>query len=153
MKLKFILIPALVSMVAIAGSRLTGAGMEWYRTIALPTCTPPGSMIGIIWTAIFALCAIALFRFESSMPRDADFRRIRILFVINGLLNIGWSFLFFTLHSITGALVEMHFLFLSIIALIWLLRRRSVAAAVLLIPYALWVAFATILTYVVQSLN
>ena len=153
MKPNYILIPALVISVAIAGSRLTGAGMDWYATIHLPAWTPPGAIIGAVWTTIFTLCAAAILKFWNSSPRDNRFRLTAGLFALNGLLNVGWSYLFFFRQSIGAALFEMHLLLLSILLLIVLLYPRVKLSAVLLVPYAAWVAFATFLTYNVWVLN
>ncbi len=77
----------------------------------------------------------------------------RLMEALNGLLNIGWSFLFFRLHRPDWALVEGVALWLSIAALILVCRRASRAAALLLIPYLAWVAFALVLNLAVIRLN
>lgn len=153
MKSNYIFIPASVVCVAIVGSRLTDAGMEWYSTIALPSWTPAGAVIGTVWTVIFVLCTVSLLVFWNTAPRDRRFTSIALLFAINGLLNVGWSFLFFFLGLIAAALIEMLVLLATIIALIVLLFPRSRLAALLLIPYGAWVVFATILTTAVWTLN
>ncbi len=59
LKPKYFLIPFFVVIVAWVGRWLTGRGMDWYKTIKLPAWTPSGSVIGMVWTAIFILAAIS----------------------------------------------------------------------------------------------
>ena len=76
-----------------------------------------------------------------------------VLFAVNGVLNAGWSILFFALRRPDWALVEVFLLWLSIVALILGIRRHSRTAALLLIPYLAWVSFAGILNWTIVSLN
>lgn len=153
MKWNFILIPLAVIVVAGFGSLLTGGGMEWYRSIKLPSWTPPGSIIGTVWTIIFILTAVSAIIFWSKAPHDSRFWAVVAIFILNGLLNVLWSYLFFNQHLLGAATVEAALLDLSVIALIILIWPISRLASALLFPYAAWVAFATYLTYIVSSLN
>jgi len=140
-------------LVAWSGSRITGAGMGWYRTLRLPAWTPPGAVIGTVWTVIFVLTAIAaimVLRRLTSAPRKTCFVTALVL---NGFLNVGWSWVFFGQHLLGWAVFEAVLLELSVVALIVLAWSVSRRAALLLVPYAGWVAFATYLTYVVRNLN
>jgi tryptophan-rich sensory protein len=76
-----------------------------------------------------------------------------ILFVANGILNVGWSLLFFHLKQPLLAGIEVILLWASIVALIWYLQRFSRPAAWLLVPYLLWVSFATVLNWTIVALN
>ncbi len=76
-----------------------------------------------------------------------------LLFVANGLLNMGWSLLFFTLRRPDRALVEVVALWLSILALIVVLAPASPLAAWLVVPYLLWVSFASVLNVAIVRLN
>ncbi len=149
----FLIIPLAVFVFSLIGSVATEFGMPWYNSLALPSWTPPGMVIGLAWTIIYALTAVSIWITWNLVPHRRPFWTIMTLFVINGFLNIGWSILFFGFHLIAIALIEMVLLEVTVIALIALLWNRSRTAAVLLIPYGLWVAFATILTIAVWSLN
>ena len=59
MKLNYIIIPLIAFLTATIGSFFTGTGMDWYETINLPEWTPPGYIIGIVWTIIFVLTAVS----------------------------------------------------------------------------------------------
>lgn len=140
-----------VALVAWVGNVLTMPEIDgWYQTLALPSWTPSGAVIGSVWTVLFILLAIAGILFlKNSKPRErAGFL---MLYVLNGILNVGWSYLFFNQHNIYGAFVEIWFLNLTIVGLIYLLWRKHRAAAWLLVPYFLWVSFATYLNW--QILN
>ena len=75
------------------------------------------------------------------------------LFAFNMLLNMAWSGLFFTLRRPDWALVEVALLWLSIAALIFVLRPISPRAAAWLLPYIAWVSFAAILNFEIVRLN
>jgi benzodiazapine receptor len=153
MKLNYFIIPLIVFLVAFTGSLITSGGMDWYKTINLPAWTPPGSVIGIAWTIIFILSAISALIVWNRFPRGRRFSWIFIIFGINALLNIFWSYLFFGKHLLNFALWEAGFLFVSVVLLVILIRPVSRLAAILLYPYAIWGAFATYLTYTVWMLN
>jgi tryptophan-rich sensory protein len=153
MKLNYIVIPLIVFLVALAGSLITSGGMDWYKTIRLPDWTPSGAVIGAAWTIIFILAAISVLVFWNKFPRGKKFNWIFLIFFINALLNILWSYLFFGQHLIGWAVWGAGLLGLSVILLIALIRPVSHLASVLLFPYAIWVIFATYLTYTVWNLN
>lgn len=141
----FILCLVIVFAVAYIGSLFTqqGVNTEWYKAIK-PHITPPDFVFSIVWTMLFLLIAISLFLVwvkSGKMQR----RKIAVVYGANLLLNVLWSFLFFTLKNPALALVNTIALFLSIIAMIiaaWEIDRK---ASYLLIPYLLWVGFAIFL--------
>lgn len=161
----YIVIPLIVVAVALIGSALTSAGMDWYDTITKPALNPPNWAFPIAWNIIFiATAASAIIFWNKAIKRKVlwfEFYKslseksiwITILFLSNAILNILWSFLFFTQHLILASLIEMIFLEASIIALIIMLRPMSRISAYLLLPYALWVGFATYLTYTIYAVN
>jgi tryptophan-rich sensory protein len=153
LKLNYFIIPALTFAVAYFGGKVTDAGMDWYKTINLPAWTPPGFVIGIVWTIIFILTAMAAILVWNKGFGVNNFKLIIGFFVVNGLLNFLWSYLFFGKHLIgadifTAGLLEISVLFLII--LIWPISRL---AAGLLFPYSAWVFFATYLNYIIWGLN
>jgi tryptophan-rich sensory protein len=152
-KIYFIIIPLIVFIVALSGSLITSRGMDWYNQINLPAWTPAGSVIGIIWTLIFILTAISAILFWARGFRNRKFWTVIILFLVNGILNSLWSFLFFGAHLIGASILEMIVLEITIIFLIILIKPTSKLASVLLYPYAIWVAFATYLAYSTLILN
>ena len=151
------LIPMLIAgslalITAIVGGTITVLD-DWYYSLQQPAWAPPDYMFGIIWTAVFALIALAgVAAWQKAQTR----REIEItigLFALNGFLNLGWSFLFFRMERPDLAFYELIALWLSILALIILCGRFSKASALLLLPYLLWVTIAGALNYQVVQLN
>ena len=152
-KLNYIIIPLITIAVSVLGSWITKKGMQWYDTIKLPSFTPPGYIIGIVWTIIFILATTSLLIVWNKMPQEGNFWWIIALFLINAGLNVFWSYLFFGKHMLNAAFIEAGLLDLSVIGLVILIWPVSRLAAGLLIPYAAWVAFATYLSCIIWSLN
>jgi translocator protein len=153
MKLNFIIIPLVTVAVAVLGSVFTSSGMSWYRGLTLMPWTPSGRIIGPVWTVLYILATASALIAWNRLPRDNTFTAIMVLFAINAILNLAWSFLFFRLHLMGTAIFECILLGLTLIALIILLWPRSPTAALLLVPYALWVSFATFLNWNIWKLN
>jgi benzodiazapine receptor len=152
-KLNHLLIPAAVASVALLGSAFTRGGMSWYRTLKLPTWTPPGSTIGLVWTTIFALAAVSLLLVFNGGHAAQALRSNVLVALLNAALNVLWSLLFFSFHRIGAATVEAALLGATVIWLMVLVWPVSRLASLLLAPYAAWVAFATYLAYSVWRLN
>jgi benzodiazapine receptor len=155
MKLRYLTIPLITILVSAAGSSFTSSGIAsgWYDSIAKPSWTPPGSVIGAVWTVIFILTAISAILVWNKAKRGRRFRWIVGTFIANAALNVFWSFLFFGQRLIGPAVWEAASLDVTVIALIVLIWPISRVASVLLMPYAGWVAFAAYLTCVVYALN
>jgi translocator protein len=138
--------------VALVGGLMTDVG-PWYESLRFPRLRPPNWLFGPAWTVIFALIATAGVLAWDAAP-DAGTRRTLIaLFVLNGLLNAGWSPLFFKLRRPDWAILEVIPFWLSILALILFTAPFSRAAAGLLTPYLVWVTFATWLNWRIVQLN
>lgn len=138
--------------VAIAGGLATQLG-PWYRQLAKPTWQPPDWLFGPVWTVVFALTALAGVRAWWDIPPGGDRQVVIGLFAVNGLLNVLWSVLFFALRRPDWALIEVAFLWLSILALIVTIGRYSELGAWLLAPYLVWVSFASVLNLAIVRLN
>lgn len=155
MKIGYIIIPLAVIIVASTGSFLTALGIDpgWYASIAKPSWTPDGSVIGAVWTTIFILTAISALLVWKKAKRDKRFYWIVTLLIANACLNVLWSLIFFVLHEIGFAVIEAALLDVTVIALMVLIWPISRIASLMLLPYAVWVAFASFLTYNVWVLN
>ena len=151
MKLKpnYFLIPLTTIVVAVLGSLLTDAGMQWYNTeLIKPELTPPAIAFPIAWTTIFTLTTISALIFWNKSDKKAPLTTwIALLFLLNAVLNVLWTFLFFYSQAVTEALIEMLLLEATVLALIFLIWKISKTASLLLLPYFIWVGFATYLTY------
>jgi len=150
-------LPIVVAALAVlamgaGGGLLTDLG-PWYQSLVQPEWKPPDIAFGPVWTTIFVLAAIGGVLAWSAAESIADRRLILTLFGVNAVLNLGWSALFFQLKRPDWALAELVLLWLSILALIVGLKRLSLAASLLVVPYLAWVTFAGVLNYAIVRLN
>jgi benzodiazapine receptor len=134
------------------GGWMTTIG-PWYRDLRKPAWNPPNWVFGPAWTVILGLAAWAGVSAWSNASSSADQARILVLFGFNILLHVLWSPLFFNLRRPDWALIEIPFLWLSIVALIFGLSPLSPAAGWLLAPYLLWVTFAAFLNLKIVQMN
>lgn len=125
----------------------------WYRGLSKPPWNPPDWAFGPAWTALYILMGVAswlVWRY------GWDNRSVRValrVFAVQLLLNGIWSVLFFGLRSPGIALVEIGVLWCMILATVVLFARRDLLAGAILVPYLLWVTFASALNWEVWSLN
>jgi len=153
MKLNYIAIPLIMIITSVAGGIFTNLGMDWYNNLIKPPLTPPGQIIGTIWTVIFILATTSALIFWNNFPRNKKFQLIFIFFIANAVLNAGWSLLFFTFNLVFLSIFEMILLNITTVILTILIWSKSRLAASLLIPYIIWVFLATFLAYGVFLLN
>lgn len=148
-----ILVAALATaFVAILGATITVTG-PWYDSLIQPRWAPPDATYGIAWTIIYSINVVALVTGWHAMRDRAEAEAFIALWAANGFLNILWSLLFFRLQRPDWALVEVIILWLSVGSLIVYSWRRSMTAAVMLVPYLLWVTFAGYLNMMIVRLN
>ncbi len=148
--------------VAAAGGLALAAGIlgalvtdlsPWYYNLRKPAWQPPDWLFGPVWTTIFALAAAAGVLVWKNTASASVRRWIVALYLFNIALNIGWSGLFFRLQRPDWALLEVTFLWASIAALMWASWPRSKTASLLLLPYLVWVSFASVLNVAIVQLN
>jgi tryptophan-rich sensory protein len=125
---------------------------DWYPGLIKPPGTPPDSVFGPVWTALFLLMAVAAWQVWARSGFDGA-RLALVLFGVQLLLNIAWSFLFFGLRQPGAALVEILLLWVAILITILAFKSHSLTAALLLLPYLAWVGYATYLNYGIWRLN
>jgi tryptophan-rich sensory protein len=149
-----VIITLIVLAVAGLGSFFTMNGMSWYQTLILPSWILPSYVFGLVWTIIFILTGMAAYNIWTRyQPRDIRFWLIVTLLVSNAILNVLWSFLFFTEHMLGAATIGAAALLAVTVFTSFLAWGPARRASVLLLPYAAWVTFATYLSYIVWSLN
>ena len=139
-------------IVAVAGGVLTETG-PWYRALRKPAWKPPDWAFGPVWTVILVLAAIsAALAWEAAAEPGAKAMVLTVL-VVNSLLNIAWSGIFFKMKRPDWALVEVVIFWFSIVALIVVLGSQSALAGWLIVPYLAWVTVATFLNYRIVRMN
>ena len=135
-----------------AGGALTTIG-PWYRNLKKPTWQPPDWLFGPAWTLILGLAAWAAILAWDGAVDDTDRTMIIVLYAVNFVCHFLWSPLFFTLKRPDWSLIEVVFLWGSVLALCVGLRPFSVLASWLVVPYFIWVSFAAILNLFIVRLN
>jgi tryptophan-rich sensory protein len=147
---------ATAAVVAFTVAGLGGLATDlgpWYFGLRMPAWKPPDWLFGPAWTLIYALWAFAAVSAWWNVRTDAGRFRILGLFALNAILGIAWSVLFFSLRHPDWALIEVPFLWASILALILGLLPISRPASWFLAPYLIWVSFAAVLNLAVVRLN
>jgi translocator protein len=152
MTLTIIVATAVTFLVLLAGGLMTSVG-PWYRDLRKPSWNPPNWLFGPAWTVILGLATWAGVLAWLNAPGLGDQVLIIALFAINIVLHMMWSPLFFTFKRPDWALIEVPFLWLSILALMIGLAPYSAFASWLLLPYLLWVAFAAFLNLTIVRMN
>lgn len=138
--------------VAILGGLASDVG-PWYRALSKPAFQPPDWLFGPAWMTIYLLSAMAGVSAWRGASSRRERQRILLLFSLNAFLNVFWSLLFFRLQRPDLALIEVVFLWLSILALILGLRSMSTRTTWYLLPYLAWVSFAAVLNAEIVRLN
>ena len=138
---------------AVLGSILTSSSVEtWYADLRKPSFNPPDWIFAPVWSALYFMMATSAWL----VWRKAGWSGARFalaLFFGQLALNVAWSGLFFALRRPAIALIEIVFLLGTIIATAVAFRPVSGLAFWLMVPYALWVAFATLLNFKIWRLN
>jgi len=153
MKLKpnYFIIPLIAITLSALGGYFTSQGLaNWYPALTKPSFTPPGSVIGMVWTIIYILSSIACLIVVNKIK---DNKKIINFFIINAFLNLTWSLIFFTFNLVLIAFFWAILLGLSVFVIILLSYKKSKSVAFLMLPYLLWVSFASYLNYIIYILN
>lgn len=144
----------LCELVGVAGSVFTIPQIPiWFATLVKPAFSPPNWLFGPVWTILYALMGFAAYRIWALGIQKPAIRANIILFVIQLFFNFLWSFIFFSLHNIPGAFLDIVILWVLIILLVKRFEKLDKVAGYAMIPYLLWVSFAMVLNYSLWLLN
>lgn len=124
----------------------------WYATLNKPFFNPPNWIFGPVWTSLYALMGVSIFLMLEQKLKNEE-NKIIFLFSLQLFLNFLWSVIFFGFHLPLLALIEILLLWGSILYLIIKFYKYSKPASFLLVPYLLWVSFATLLNASIVILN
>lgn len=151
MKLIFSII--ICQLAGIAGALFTTPSIKgWYQSLNKPSFNPPNWIFGPVWTLLYLLMGISLY-LVWNQKNNPKIKTALIFFAIQLMLNSLWSIIFFSLHLPSLAFLEIIILLIFIILTIIKFLPISKTAAYLLIPYFLWVSFASILNLAIFKLN
>ena len=114
---------------------------QWYDNLKKSPLTPPSSVISTVWVILYVMILISFVIYIKNKPTTLGI----LIFIISFLINLSWYSVFFNAQKIGFGLVIITLLLISIIATIWQVQMKSNISAWLLVPYLLWVSFATYL--------
>lgn len=144
--LKSIACVLVVLVLGAAGGFLTAASIPgWYAGLAKPPGTPPNAVFGPVWSVLYLMMGLSFARiWHLATPGPAK-RRALLLFAAQLILNLAWTPLFFGAHLLGTSLVEIVALWILILLTLTSFRRLDAVAGWMLLPYLLWVGYATYL--------
>ena len=125
----------------------------WYVYLHKPFFSPPNWVFGPVWTTLYVLMAVAAYLIWIKGINNKKVKTALLIFILQLVLNFKWSLIFFGLHAPLLALIEILILWLAILFTILKFYELSKPAAYLMIPYIVWVSFATLLNFSIVILN
>jgi len=124
---------------------------DWYDGLSKPSWTPPGSVFGPVWAVLYIMAGVAAWLVWKRGGADALWPLV--LFGVQLVFNAAWMWLFFDLHLPAIAMLDMVLLWVAVAATIVVFDGWSRAAAILLLPYLIFVSFAALLNFSLWRLN
>ena len=131
---------------------LTRDGVKAFETVKKSHLTPPNIVFPIAWTVLFALIGIGAARVMLSPPSHIRTRALGV-FAVQLTVNFFWSLYFFNMQAYGFSFLWLLLLLALIALMIFLYEKVDKTAALLQIPYLIWVTFAGYLNFVVWYLN
>lgn len=131
---------------------LTSMGMDSFDALTKPPLTPPSFLFPIVWTVLFILMGVGAARIFMTEPTAARNRAL-IVYVVQLAVNFFWSIIFFNLQAYDFAFFWLILLWVLILTMIYLFCKVDKPAALIQIPYAIWVTFAGYLNLMIWLLN
>ncbi len=146
-------VPAVVLLGMLSGYLSnSGSSNPWFEALRKPGFMPPGWLFGAAWTILYILIGLSLAMLLHAKGAEKRERAI-MLFGLSLVLNFAWSPIFFGMHKVTLGLSLIAAMVVCTIALIFVLWRIRIVAALLLYPYLGWLMFASALNYKILELN
>lgn len=151
---KIILCVVVMEILGGLGAFVTSGSVNtWYATLTEPPGTPPNWIFGPVWTTLYALIGISFAFIWHDHPRSLGKTLLTFFFVVQLVLNLLWTPVFFGAHLLGPALVVIVAMLIFILLTIREFAKHSKLAAYLLVPYLLWVSYATYLNAGYAFLN
>ena len=138
--------------IGFTGSFFTNS-LDWYQTLAKPVFTPPSWVFAPVWTVLYLLMGIAAFLVWRKGLASAAGKTAAAAFILQLVFNALWVPIFFGVKQPLFAFMDIVVLWLAIAATVVSFKKVSKPAAVLLVPYMVWVSFATVLNAAIYMLN
>ena len=145
---------AICQLAGLIGTIFTiGAISTWYTTLNKPPFNPPNWLFGPVWTILYTLMGISAYIVYRKGLNSNNVKEALNIFWLQLFLNSLWSIIFFGMKNPPLALIEIIFMWIAILVTIIKFYKISKTASYLLIPYLLWVSFASILNLFIVLLN
>lgn len=152
--LKLLLAIVICEAAGILGSLFTASAIPtWYVLLVKPSFSPPSWLFGPVWVVLYMLMGISLYIIWERGFKKPQVKKAITLFTIQLIFNAAWSLIFFGLHNISLAFIEIIAMWILIVAVIFKFLKIEKIAAYLLIPYLIWVTFASYLNFSIWRLN
>lgn len=153
-KIKLVISIAIPLFAGFLGSIFTNTSVDtWYQTLAVSSLNPPSWVFGPVWTLLYILMGLALYRVWRKKEMGLDIFWAVWLFFAQLFFNVVWSLLFFGMEnpllSLWGIGILWIFIFFNIVAFFKVDKK----SAWLLLPYLAWTSFAAYLNYAIFVLN
>lgn len=147
----FFLFLVISLMAGYFGSQLSGdSTVQTYSQLQKPDFFPPSWIFGPVWTILYILMGLSAYLVWRTKK---DTKAPLAIFFTQLVLNLLWPAIFFGLHQYFWAFIEILALLMTIIITMLSFYKKSKTSAYLLVPYLLWVSFATILNYIIFIIN
>ena len=141
-------------MAGVAGSIYTAQSVKsWYPTLSKPRFNPPAWVFGPVWTLLFIMMGVSFYLVWTKGKKKKLHSEAMAVFLVQLILNVTWSYLFFSWKNITLALAEIVVLWVMILLTIKKFMMIDKTAGYLMWPYLAWVSFATVLNLAIVWLN
>lgn len=152
--LRFITSIIICQSAGIFGSLFTFEAVpDWYITLEKPFFAPPNWIFGPVWIILYFLMGVSLYIVWKDELKSKTRNVFFVVFAIQLILNALWSLLFFGLKSPLLGLIDILILDVMLVVTIFYAKRVSKYAAMLLIPYMVWIIIASVLNYAIMVLN
>ncbi|ALI35331.1 TspO/MBR family protein [Candidatus Nitrosocosmicus oleophilus] len=152
--LRFIISIIICQSAGIFGSLFTFEAVpDWYITLEKPFFAPPNWIFGPVWIILYYLMGVSLYIVWKDELKSKTRNVFFVVFAIQLILNALWSLLFFGLKSPLLGLIDILILDVMLVVTIFYAKRVSKYAAMLLIPYMVWIIIASVLNYAIMVLN
>lgn len=150
----FIISQAITLVIGFVASLFTRPEIAgWYTTLKKPGYTPANWAFPVAWTTLYILIATAAYLVWKCRDGTSVYKTAVFIYIVQLLLNFSWSIVFFGMHAVLGGLVVIILLLVSIVLNIAWFASFKNTAAWLLVPYLLWVGYATLLNIGIYIFN
>ncbi len=142
----------LIAIGAIIGSLTKPEISTWYTTLNRSPLTPPNYVFPIAWTILYTIIGICGWLIWLD-PSGTQLKTIKTLYIIQLIFNWIWSPLFFSYHLTGVSLFVVSLMDILVGTLIWLAYLKIRSVSLLMIPYLLWILFASYLNFYIWWYN